>query len=311
MSLPLVSIIIPVYNQQSEYLRMSLESALNQTYSNIEIIVSNNHSTNETQQILQEYSNDKLKIIMPEHHLSIIDHFTFSASKAKGEYISFLSSDDLIYPECIAKSIQPLLENKHLSFSYCESNIIDAHGKRISIVRSSKLATGIYDKTKIAKRMYNHSEYWIIGAVIRHELYKKIGFTKNIIATDWIMGIQLLKYGNVAYCNEILSAIRFHERAGEAKEKYIEQHILHQKQRIIKHNTVINDQELLDAISISKTQATNYLNEEISKAIIQTIREYHDGKIRKETAKEILELYKEQSDSFNFRFLGCPSSIDL
>ena len=55
MNPPLVSIIVPVYNQRPDFLRECIESVINQTYTNIEIIISDNHSTNETPEVLNTY----------------------------------------------------------------------------------------------------------------------------------------------------------------------------------------------------------------------------------------------------------------
>ena len=304
MNLPLVSIIIPMYNQRLDYLRDCLKGALFQTYPNIEVIISDNHSTNGSSEILNEYSsNERLKIVKPITHLNIIDHFTFAASHASGEYISFLSSDDMLYPECISKVVKPLIENKDLSYSYCENVVIDSDGNQKSFVRNLQMPTRIYNKKEVARRIYNNSEYWIIGGVIRTEYYKKVGLQKNIIAGDWIMGLQLLRFGDVAYCNEALTAIRFHERTGEAKDLYAEQNILHYKQRIAKHNFIIEDSELLTEIGIQKKQAISYRDKEILNAVVNLTRQYHKGLFSKEKINEILELYKQTQTSFNFKFL--------
>jgi cellulose synthase/poly-beta-1,6-N-acetylglucosamine synthase-like glycosyltransferase len=65
MSLPLVSIVIPTFNQRPQFLRDSLSSALAQTYGQIEVIVSDNHSTNGTAALLAEYDDPRLRVVRP------------------------------------------------------------------------------------------------------------------------------------------------------------------------------------------------------------------------------------------------------
>jgi glycosyltransferase involved in cell wall biosynthesis len=303
MSLPLVSIIIPMYNQRPEFLRECLQSVIRQTYTNLEVIVSDNHSACDAVQVLEEFSKDGIKIIKPLQHLDIIDHFNFAAAAATGEYISFLSSDDLLYPDCIARVVQPLIENTDLSFSYCENAIIDKSGKRRSLIRKGRMASGMYPKKEIAYRMYNYPEYWIIGGVMKLEYFRKTGFAKEIRAGDWILGFQLLKYGDVGYCNEVLSAIRFHEREGDAKHLYSAAHTLHNIQTATRHSFIIEDQELLDAIGISREQAIAYRDKEITGSVINLVRQYHKHLISKETLKKIFEVYKQTTSGFNFYFL--------
>lgn len=304
MRLPLVSIIIPTYNQRADFLRECLNSAIHQTYSNIEVIVSDNHSeSEETIHVLEEFSNDRLKVIRPTQHLEIIDNFMFGATAATGQYITFLSSDDFLYPECVAKVIQPLIDDSGLSFSYCENAIVDQSGNRKLLVRKLQLPSGIYSNKKIAFRMYNYSEYWIIGGIIQNEYFKKIGFVKGVRAADWILGLQLLKYGNVAYCNEVLSAIRFHERQGDAKQQYAEAHALHNIQRVTRHECIIEDKELLSAIGISRKQAISYKNKEILSSVIVLIRQYHNHIVSREIVNKIFEVYKQTQSGFSFNFL--------
>jgi glycosyltransferase involved in cell wall biosynthesis len=304
MSLPLISIIIPMYNQRPDFLRECLQSAINQTYSNIEIIVSDNHSTNEAGHVLEEFTDERLKIIKPPRHLDIGDNFSFAARAAMGEYISFLSSDDLLYPECIAKVVQPLIKNKDLVFAYCENAMIDEEGNRKAILRKLQMPSGVYPRKEIAVRQYIKPEYWIIGGVVRHEHFRRVGLINEMRAADWILGLQLLKYGNVAYCNEVLSAIRFHERKGDEKQKYAEAYTLHYLQIVTKHGPIIEDQELLDAIGISKEQAIAYRNKEILGSVITLTRKYHHHIVNKETMNRILTVYKKSMSGFSFNFLA-------
>lgn len=304
MNLPLVSIVIPMYNQRPDFLRHCLEGAFAQTYPNIEIIVSDNHSNNESPKLLAELNQPNLKIVKPQTHIGIIDNFVFAASAATGEYIAFLSSDDVLYPQCIEKVVKPLLQDPLLAYSYCENAIIDEKNELKFLIRKNKLPTGTYSKKEIANRMYNNSEYWIIGGVIRHEYYKKVGFAKDLIASDWVMGFQLLKYGNVAYINETLSAIRFHERQGEASVEYESRHIIHHRQRIEKHNYIINDEALLREISLTKKKALNYRYSEILVTVVDLTRKYHKKLVSEKYVNEVIDLYKQTENGFNFNFLA-------
>jgi glycosyltransferase involved in cell wall biosynthesis len=292
-----------MYNQKPDYLKECIESAIGQTYPNVEIIVSDNHSTNGASRVLDSFSSGRLRVIKPTQHLGIIDHFNFAASAATGEYISFLSSDDFIYPECIERVVKPLIENKGLSFSYCENALLDDSENNKAIVRKLQLPTGVYKKKEFAARTYLGQEYWIIGGIIRNELFRKVPFAKDIVAGDWILGLQLLKYGDVAYINEELSVIRLHERKGEDKKAYAERYLLHNKQRVMRHNYIIEDQELLDAIDMPKSEAIAYRDKEILGSVIVLVREYHKGLVSDELVTKSFEFYKQNRSGFAFNFL--------
>ena len=76
---PLVSIIIPVFNQNEAHLRDCIDSALGQSYNNIEIIISDNHSTNGASGIIAGYHSDKIQKVRPPIFLDMTGSFAFAA----------------------------------------------------------------------------------------------------------------------------------------------------------------------------------------------------------------------------------------
>jgi glycosyltransferase involved in cell wall biosynthesis len=104
---PLVSIIIPVYNG-ANYVREAIDSALAQTYKNIEIIVVNDGSQDNTEEIVKSYGN-KLRYFKKENG-GVSTALNLGIKKMRGEYFSWLSHDDLYYPDKIEKQIIKLFE---------------------------------------------------------------------------------------------------------------------------------------------------------------------------------------------------------
>ena len=93
-----VSIIIPVYNGE-KYIAQSIESALNQTYKNIEVIVVNDGSSDNTEKIVLEYG-DKIKYIRKENG-GVASALNVGIKNMTGDFFSWLSHDDLYYPNKI------------------------------------------------------------------------------------------------------------------------------------------------------------------------------------------------------------------
>jgi glycosyltransferase involved in cell wall biosynthesis len=109
---PLVSIIIPVYNKAA-YIRETLDSALGQTYENIEVVLVNDGSTDGSLEILREYSQrfpDKL-ILVDQVNGGVSKATNVGIQASKGAYIQFLDADDLLTPNKIENQIK-LLENQ-------------------------------------------------------------------------------------------------------------------------------------------------------------------------------------------------------
>ena len=131
---PLVSIVIPVYNG-SNYLREAIDSALAQTYDNVEILVINDGSTDNgaTHDIAMSYGK-KIRYFQKENG-GVVSALNFGIDNMRGEYFSWLSHDDLYLPEKIEKQVLALKNHKSSkpAFSVCNSVFIDETGKEVHI----------------------------------------------------------------------------------------------------------------------------------------------------------------------------------
>jgi glycosyltransferase involved in cell wall biosynthesis len=92
---PKVSIGLPVYNGEL-FLKTAIDSLLNQSYSNFELIISDNNSTDSTQRICQEYAknDDRIRYIKQEKNIGPYPNFYFVLSQSKGKYFMWAAADD-------------------------------------------------------------------------------------------------------------------------------------------------------------------------------------------------------------------------
>ncbi|MBN2766693.1 MAG: glycosyltransferase [Paludibacteraceae bacterium] len=122
---PLVTICIPTYNGE-KYILDALNSALEQTYRPIEIVVSDDNSKDNTLKIIKNRcANTDINISIYSHHpQGIGENWNNCINNANGEYIKFLFQDDVIEPNCIDELIKPFFENKSLGLSFCKRNFI-------------------------------------------------------------------------------------------------------------------------------------------------------------------------------------------
>ena len=120
---PLVSIVIPVYNG-ANFVREAIDSALAQTYRNIEIIVVNDGSTDNTRDIALSYG-DKIRYFEKENG-GVSTALNLAISEMKGEYFSWLSHDDLYAPEKVEAEIEALKTNGNMDMVvHCNYNILN------------------------------------------------------------------------------------------------------------------------------------------------------------------------------------------
>src|SRR5437868_4715964 len=123
---PLVSIIITSYNR-AHFLEQAIRSALLQDYPNLEIIISDNCSTDHTVELIGQFLSDKrIKFFRNKKNIGMLPNFKLATERASGEYISYLSSDDYLPdPQFVSKAVQLVgkYENVVLVFGKNESFI--------------------------------------------------------------------------------------------------------------------------------------------------------------------------------------------
>ena len=134
---PKVSVIIPVYNG-ANYMREAIDSALAQTYGNIEIIVVNDGSTDNTEGIALSYG-DKIRYFAKANG-GVATALNLGIREMGGEYFSWLSHDDIYLPEKIKKNVAALNnETDKTRIVYSDYDVIDAKRKYVSTISAKKL----------------------------------------------------------------------------------------------------------------------------------------------------------------------------
>ena len=115
---PLISILMTSYNSQT-HIKSAIESLVNQTYSNFELIVIDDASTDDTQNIITDLAkNDsRIKYIYLSHNVGTYVAKSIGLQKSKGEFVTCHDSDDWAHPLKIEEQVKPLLKNKKLVFT--------------------------------------------------------------------------------------------------------------------------------------------------------------------------------------------------
>ena len=126
-----VSVIIPVYNEE-KYLRQCLDSVINQTLKDIEILCINDGSTDRSEEILREYEKKdkriRVKYRKKNGHISATTNDALKM--AKGEFIALMDDDDKLAPEALYENVLVLNNNKKVDMIYSDEDKINLNGKR-------------------------------------------------------------------------------------------------------------------------------------------------------------------------------------
>lgn len=198
----LVSIVLPVYNGQ-KYLAQSIESVLSQTYKNIELIIVNDCSTDNSLSIVQEYAakDSRVKIIINQKNQKLPMSLNIGFKAASGDYYTWTSDDNFYYKEAIEKMVNYLESNSDIDLVACDYDAIDANDNLLNHVHIDN------DSKNLIKQN-------TIGAcfLYKKEIAQKIGeYDKTkFLVEDYDYWLRLGLAGKIGVLNECLYTYRYH-----------------------------------------------------------------------------------------------------
>ena len=237
-ALPLVSIGMPIYNGLSKNhkfstdIRKALNSILNQTYKNLEIIISDNCSTDDTANVINEMTkNDKrVKFFRQNKPLGPAENFSFVLSKANGKYFKWNCHDDFISDNFIEKNLNFLEINKNFVFS-SSSTCYDFEYLSKKNILSFDFAKSTYNRIKDFHKYRSVCLSMVYGLIRRENLINTIKFTKNYLAIDWIVVLELLFQGYFKSIDEGLIVIgstgRSTDKSHLKRKEYFSKFVYH------------------------------------------------------------------------------------
>lgn len=195
-----ISVIVPLYNAEN-YLKRCIDSIINQTYQNLEIILINDGSTDNTLEIINEYAQKKDTIIVIDKKNSgVSDSRNLGIEKSTGEYITFIDSDDWLEENAIESLYEQL---KKSNYNIIRGKYIREIENKKSQKAIEKFSYNIEDKEKNIQRLIDlilsgemYCYVWLL--MIKSNIIKNKVFFNNKLAMmeDTIFYLDLLLDGN-------------------------------------------------------------------------------------------------------------------
>lgn len=206
-----VTIIIPVYN--CPYVDQAIESALNQTYSNIEILVVDDGSTKYIEKI-NKYKN-KITCIRKSNG-GTASALNTGLRQSTGNYISWLSADDLFYPDKTEKQLEFMKKNNFL-VSYGGFVHINESGKEISNV----LGLHLPDRLSFLKAIKSYCPVNGCTVMLKKEVFEKCGIFNTAFpyAHDYDMWLRVVQHYDFHLFKRPLVKYRIHKEMGTVKHE--------------------------------------------------------------------------------------------
>ncbi|MFV9484356.1 glycosyltransferase family 2 protein [Christiangramia sp. ASW11-125] len=224
----LISIIVPTYNRSS-YLRETLESVLHQSYHNWECIVVDDGSDDNTHEVVKSFKDDRIKYFYKKHEERSIAR-NFGLSEAKGVYIQFLDSDDILSKDKIEKSVLRFNNLNSNTKKVCISNFRCFYNSQNNTIDAySKLDLKNFNFNEI---LYNWDVDFTIPihcGLFDSRLLKYFQFPSTIIQKeDWFLWLHVFKQENLEVCfiDEPLVLCRLSDRSQNTINKYYENELI-------------------------------------------------------------------------------------
>lgn len=213
-----VSVIITSYNYE-KYIKEAIDSVLNQTFQDFELIIIDDASTDSSYQIISEYAakNDKIKVIRNTENQGLVCSLQMAILSASGNWIAILESDDVWNLDYLEKKIDISKQYSSVGFIY---NNVEFSGDNLD-----------YAKQKFSKlierninRKYPKNMFYVFGfenpvltmssVFIKRDLFKSVDFNTPIDKLlDWYLYIQIARKTDFYYVDEKLTKWRQHEKS--------------------------------------------------------------------------------------------------
>lgn len=225
MALPRVSVAIPNYNY-ARFLPQRIESVLGQTYTDFELILIDDGSTDGSVDVMKRYLSDPRVTALVEskrNSFKMFQQWNKGVSYARGEYVWIAESDDYADPRLLERLVGVLDANPNVGLAYCQSNLVDPEG--VLLGSELQLTASLDEHRWLADYVADGREecrkYFIRRCIIpnasavvfRRELYQRVGGAdeRMMQSGDWMTWSKMVLESDIAFVAEPLNFYRKHQ----------------------------------------------------------------------------------------------------
>ncbi len=197
---PMVSVLIPSYNHD-KYLKATIESVLNQTFTDFELIIIDDCSSDDSRRIISSFQDKRMRHIFFDENKGVVRTLNTLIKEAKGKYIAALGSDDLFYPDKLEKQVNLLEGNDDIAACFSWPLVIDENGD--SKPESEDFPIYIFDESNRSPGKWLRTFYDVgnrfchSSSLIRRSVFDHIGLYKTAFRQlhDYEYWIRMLNNG--------------------------------------------------------------------------------------------------------------------
>lgn len=210
---PKISVCIPTYNY-GKFIADSIDSVILQTFKNFELIIVDNCSDDETEEIVKKYINiyDNIKYFRNKTNVGMTANWNRCLELSSGEYVKILCADDLLLPNCLEKSIEALDENIRATLMASSRTLVDENLEPYGCHGYGNLSQTEIGFETIKNCFINGNLIGEPSSVVFRKKNSARGFSGDFTQlTDIEMWFNILEQGDFVYLHEKLCKIRKHD----------------------------------------------------------------------------------------------------
>ncbi|MEM0993255.1 MAG: glycosyltransferase [Bacteroidota bacterium] len=166
----LISVVLPVFNG-AKYLRTAVESILNQSYSDFELLVLDDASTDDTIAIIESYEDKRIRLLKAEKNEGIVARLNEGIRQAKGKYIARMDADDISMPHRLERQIQFLQTHSMVALVGSNAYLIDEQNRQQRQATQLPLSSESIQVRLLFKTAFLHPSVMIRTEIVRSFLY--------------------------------------------------------------------------------------------------------------------------------------------
>ena len=214
---PKISVLMPVFNAE-RYLKMAIDSILNQTFQDFELIIVNDGSTDTSEKIILSYSDSRIQYHKNSENIGLIATLNKGIDLCNAPFIARMDADDISLPERLQKQWTFLNKHPHFAMVGSDMEIIDEHNRHIKNVQKHCLS-GLIKTQLFFKCAFAHP-----SILIRKDIVAKFRYNPDYLhAEDYFLWSQIAFQHTVAGLPEILIKYREHQSSVSRRHRQIQE----------------------------------------------------------------------------------------
>lgn len=255
---PLVTVFTPVYNC-GEYLQETIESVLNQTFTDFEYLLVDDCSTDNSVAIIEQFSDPRIRLIKNRENKGISYNRNLGIEKSNGKYLAMLDGDDIALDTRLEKQIEFLERNPDYGILGTSVINMDSSGTPFN----QDIQFGIPDEQIPSRMLFNNYIYTSSATINKNYLTDDLRFKEEfVVAEDYELWIRLIRNCKIGIIREKLIKYRIHDSSisNQKKQLMIDTERILIERQLNELNCELTNEELQAFIALSKEDYIPYLN---------------------------------------------------